>query len=339
MANRYWVGGTASWDNTAGTKWALTSGGAGGQAVPLATDDVFFDAASGANTVTAVTLNPIVFLSLNFTGFTGTFTGSVNISCNGNITLGSGMTWSETGLLLVNANCTFTSNGKTISSEIRIQNGDAVTLTLADDLSVSAPIQVTNGVFTANNKNVTCTNMVWGGGAIGVFNLGSGTWTLTGNLTVASLAAGANLTVNASTSTIKITGAFTADRTFNGGGRTYNNIWDAHTGAFGLIIAGSNTFADLKIDPGEIVKFTDGTTQTVTSLTCAAGAERTLTGTSTAGWTISKASGTVTVQNCDIQYSTATGGATWNAASSVNLGSNVGWIFASSRNKVLLMGV
>ena len=30
MADRYWVGGTAAWDGTAGTKWALTSGGAGG---------------------------------------------------------------------------------------------------------------------------------------------------------------------------------------------------------------------------------------------------------------------------------------------------------------------
>jgi len=47
MANRFWVGGDADWDATAGTKWALTSGGAGGQAVPTAADDVFFDANDG----------------------------------------------------------------------------------------------------------------------------------------------------------------------------------------------------------------------------------------------------------------------------------------------------
>ena len=47
MAARYWVGGTANWDNTAGTKWALTSGGAGGQAVPTAADDVYIDSGSG----------------------------------------------------------------------------------------------------------------------------------------------------------------------------------------------------------------------------------------------------------------------------------------------------
>ena len=30
MADRYWVGGSATWDNTAGTKWSTTSGGPGG---------------------------------------------------------------------------------------------------------------------------------------------------------------------------------------------------------------------------------------------------------------------------------------------------------------------
>lgn len=70
MANRFWVGGTATWDATAGTKWAATSGGAGGQAVPTAADDVFFDAASGANTVTLSASS--VARSIDCTGFTGT---------------------------------------------------------------------------------------------------------------------------------------------------------------------------------------------------------------------------------------------------------------------------
>ena len=51
-ANRYWVGGTATWDGTAGTKWSTTSGGAGDSAVPTNADDVYFDSASGPVTVT-----------------------------------------------------------------------------------------------------------------------------------------------------------------------------------------------------------------------------------------------------------------------------------------------
>ena len=43
MADRFWVGGSATWDATAGTKWATTTGGGGGAAVPTAADDVRFD--------------------------------------------------------------------------------------------------------------------------------------------------------------------------------------------------------------------------------------------------------------------------------------------------------
>jgi hypothetical protein len=52
MANRFWVGGTANWDITAGSKWSTVSGGSGGSAVPTTSDDVFFDANSGASVVT-----------------------------------------------------------------------------------------------------------------------------------------------------------------------------------------------------------------------------------------------------------------------------------------------
>ena len=49
MAAKYWVGGTANWDTTAGTKWALTSGGAGGQTIPTSADDVFIDNRNAPN--------------------------------------------------------------------------------------------------------------------------------------------------------------------------------------------------------------------------------------------------------------------------------------------------
>ena len=45
MPDRYWVGGSGSWNSTA--KWSATSGGASGASVPTASDNVFFDANSG----------------------------------------------------------------------------------------------------------------------------------------------------------------------------------------------------------------------------------------------------------------------------------------------------
>src|SRR6218665_720026 len=40
-ANRYWVGGTGSWNEK--SHWSATSGGTGGAGIPTQADDVFFD--------------------------------------------------------------------------------------------------------------------------------------------------------------------------------------------------------------------------------------------------------------------------------------------------------
>lgn len=56
MADRYWVGGTGSWNST--TKWSAASGGASGASVPTATDNAIFDANSGnAHYIVTVTDN------------------------------------------------------------------------------------------------------------------------------------------------------------------------------------------------------------------------------------------------------------------------------------------
>ena len=54
MANRYWIGGSGNWSDTA--HWSTTSGGTGGASVPSTTDDVIVDANSGSAAFT-ITLN------------------------------------------------------------------------------------------------------------------------------------------------------------------------------------------------------------------------------------------------------------------------------------------
>lgn len=119
MASRYWVGGTATWDATAGTKWALTSGGAGGQSVPTSTDDVFFDANSGANTVSIP--GSVNCQNLNCTGFTGTLawtTSSSTINTYGSVTFSTGMSTTVAAVqsaiqFFGTTAATVTTNGKT----------------------------------------------------------------------------------------------------------------------------------------------------------------------------------------------------------------------------------
>lgn len=52
MANRYWVGGTGTWNSSNTANWSAVSGGVGGASVPTAADDVFFDSNTGSGTVT-----------------------------------------------------------------------------------------------------------------------------------------------------------------------------------------------------------------------------------------------------------------------------------------------
>lgn len=52
MADRYWVGGTGTWDNSSTDHWSTSSGGSNGASVPGSSDNVIFDSSSGAGTVT-----------------------------------------------------------------------------------------------------------------------------------------------------------------------------------------------------------------------------------------------------------------------------------------------
>jgi len=167
MANRYWVGGTANWDGTAGSKWALTSGGAGGQAVPTSVDNVFFDAASGAVTCTISTGNTGAD-NLNCTGFTGTLAGSGNLDINGNITLVAGMTYTHTGRISISSSGTQTirSAGKTLGS-ITLNGTSTTVFRLLDALTLGATrtftltrgelelggFTLSTGIFSSNNSN------------------------------------------------------------------------------------------------------------------------------------------------------------------------------------------
>lgn len=153
MANRYWVGGTASWDGTAGTKWALTSGGTGGQAIPTTSDDVFFDANSGAGTVTIASGNTGC-ANINFSGFTGTFAGSAVLTCAGSITLVAGMTMSYSGIVQMTKNsgtAIITSNGKSFGTLLFY---GSATFQLADQLEITNSIYRESGTFDANGKTV-----------------------------------------------------------------------------------------------------------------------------------------------------------------------------------------
>jgi len=347
MANRYWVGGTANWDGTAGTKWSATSGGAGGASVPTSADDVFFDGNStGTCTVSAGNTGA---KSINCTGFTGGLTVSAAITLSGSLTLVSGMTYSASARITFNGTATITTAGKTMHAFT--VNGAGITVGLGDAYSFStaaASINITQGTFNTNNFNITGTstnsnNIInISGTTTRAVNLGSSTLTFAVNSgDVWNASTTTNLTFNAGTSSFVFTGA----GTFQGGSLTYNNLTMSNSGT--KTINGANTFAALTLSGTTNItgsntvttlangaspatfNFSSGTTTTITNWNVS-GTAGNLVLIRTATHTLSKASGTVSADYLDIFGSTATGGATWYAgANSINSGGNSGWIFTA----------
>lgn len=185
MAARFWVDGGVN--NNWGTlgNWSTTSGGAGGSAVPLATDDVTFD---GGGNVPCLTQNAQrVCLSLTVTsGYTNTITfsasGGVNVS--GSITFGhSGFTISDSGTSLglkMITTGTWTTNGMVITVPVVIGTVVSFTCTLADALTISNSLTLSNSTSTTFSGAFDIT-------ATSATASGSQTITLSGDVTINGL--------------------------------------------------------------------------------------------------------------------------------------------------------
>jgi hypothetical protein len=189
VANRYWVGGAATWDGTALLKWALTSGGIGGQAVPTTADTVFFDAASGANTVT-IGAGTATCSTLTMTGFTGTLAfGTNNITIAGSGPLFTGATtFTVTGTPVINNTYSGT-NSRSITTNL-----------MTEANSISFNISAGGGTFTFANGATVVKNLNFTGFT---GTLANGIRTIYGNLTIPSgmtLTAGTNATTFGATS-------------------------------------------------------------------------------------------------------------------------------------------
>lgn len=332
MANRYWVGGTASWDGTAGTKWALTSGGTGGEAVPTSADDVFFDANSGANTVTIAVGNTGA-KSINCTGFTGTLTGSAAISVAGSVTLVTGMTYSHSGTMTFTGTGTLITANKTFSG-VEV-NGSGITLTLGDALytGTSRDITVTAGTLSTANYSLSGRSLISSNSNTRTINLGSSNVTLS-STTPVNFATSTNLTFNAGTSSIQSSGAGT---NFSGGGLTYYNVSYISTSAGIYFLNDVNTFNNLTFAAYSSVgykKLIVNDNQTINGTFTCSGSSATnrnfIIGYNFTAKTLTV--GTLTANDCDFQDITIAGTAAGTAPTRAgDCGGNSGITFPASK--------
>jgi gliding motility-associated-like protein len=165
-ANRYWVGGTGSWNEAA--HWSAASGGPGGALVPTVNDDVFFDqhSFSAANQRVMLTSNGFcrnmswagIDKKIIFAGVIGkklTVSGSYSLSPL--LTNGFKGLTEFTSSLTGNAISTF---GVTIYGDWTF-NGTGAWM-LNDDLSMDrdATVRLTRGSFNSNSKHIACGSFI-----------------------------------------------------------------------------------------------------------------------------------------------------------------------------------
>lgn len=281
--------GGGNWDS--GSTWV-------GLIAPTAADDVTATGTSGNLTTNGTD----VCRSLDFTNYVGTFTHSFfpgktltigdGTAGAGNIALklAAGMTiTTSTGITFASTSSTqqtITTNGK--SPDNITVNGAGSSYLLADALTCSSTglgITVTNGALDTNGKTVTAASLTCGA---------SGTLTLNGSsVVVGSISLASGATFSGASSTITLTGGL--NQIVNvASGNTLGIIRLDVTAPGFCQFAGSNSFTRLeRLNTGaKTVKFTDGTTTTLTGGTSAffsgtSGNLITVTGTSTGGWTLS----------------------------------------------------
>lgn len=278
----------------------------------------------------------------DFSGFSGSLSSAFQ-TIFGNLVLSSTMT-TITGtspIVFSSTNAsprTITTNGVVINFPLRF-NGVGGTWNLSDNLTLASnkPLQLYNGTFNSNGKNVSVGGLFLSSGTK-TLNLSSSVWTVTGDDSTLTTTWNTNtdvagLTVVPGTATINMTSANT--KTFAGGGKTWPTLNQG--GAGRLIIQQANTFANITntVQPATIT-FPASTTTTVSAFTVSGTSGNLITlNSSTSGTraTLSDASGVNSVAFCDIKDINATGGATWDsyaANGNIDSGNNLNWNFGGT---------
>ena len=332
MADRYWVGGTGTWNTSSTTNWSETSGGSGGASVPTLADNVIIDSNSGTGTITS----------------SGTVDcNDITVTASQALTLGNNNSFSVYGSLSLPTGGSFvwdtvvnfraTTTGKTLNwgdkTSTRNINFDGIGggWTLASAMSVGV-ITVTNGNFSTNGFSVTALQLSSNNSNTRTINLGSSTVTLTISPPIVFTTT-TNLTFNAGTSTIV---SSVNAPSFSGGGLTYYNVSFTSTGSGAVAISSTNTFNTLSVTaPSSGTKNVNfANDQTISTLTTSGttSVNRIQFGSSVAGTQRTLSVATIgTLTNTNWKDIALTGAASpWSAPAGVwNLGNNSGITFTT----------
>lgn len=348
MANRFWVGGSAAWDATAGTKWSATSGGAGGASVPTAADDVFFDANSGTATVT-VGAAAMAARSLTMTGSTITFVngGAFNLSIGdasgGALTLAAGTSGFSTlnGVVFAatstngGAGWAITTAGKAMPGGVTF-SGVGGKWVLQDAFTTGGVITLTAGTLDTNSQSVTAGTFSSSNSNTRSLILGTSTVTVTATGTSWNMSTATGLTLSVASSTIILSGS-SVSPTFG----TSTSWGTVIFSGSGIPVLANQSYTFVNLTRTGTASKTDGFqingNFTVTGTFTVAGnsaVNRMLVLSNTVGTARTITAAAVVASNVDFMDITAAGAANWNLSAIAGLsgdaGGNTGITFTPS---------
>lgn len=265
MANRFWVGGNGTWDNSTTTNWSATSGGAGGASAPTAADNVTFNSASATGTYAVTLASAPACLNLSFAnppaaGLINFGGQGITVSVSGNLTLCSNLT--------ANAADTFTldsaTTGKTITCgsctlAATLQPNNATGSWILQDAGHYNSVNIAFGLFNINGKTVTFDQSITLSDTSSVLTFGAATTTHGSIIQLSN----AGATVNFNSASVTFTGGglinsgggtincgtsvlhMTASTTIAANGQALNSV--IYTAATNVSITGASTYASLSI--------------------------------------------------------------------------------------------
>lgn len=274
MAARYWVGGgsSANWTATGNTNWGTASNTQDNASVPSAADDVYFDGVgTGASNCTidaAATAR-----SVNCTGYVNTITHNASVT----LTIGDGTAGAGNIALKLVAGMTYTASSTQTSAityastSATVQDVDYAGKTAGNPTfngvggswklvgtfvgTTVTTLTLTNGTLDTNGQTITAGAVASSNSNTRTLTLGASTINVISGGTAWNFASVTNLTLNANTSTINVTGT---NGTFSSNGKTYYTL--NFTGSGTQILSNSNAVTCTNFNRTGTAAKTDGLT-------------------------------------------------------------------------------
>lgn len=353
MSTKYFIGSGDNW--TDDTQWSTSSGGANDTTQPTAADDAILDANSGNCTLSG---SPVC-RSLNCTGYASTLThnssttfkigdGTAGLS-NIMLKLVSGMTYTlgsaNTSVIqFVSSSSTLQTidtGGKTLGPVSFPGFSSSPNVIFASDFTATE-LQTNGGYLDFDNKTFTIGRFYQGGANAKTLDLGESTINLT-NTSGLVWTPETVTTILTNGSEIIISTPSSSSREMRLRGKTYDKITytvDSSTGALYINTGGTVDTLEVTANVGaKTLQIAASTTLTILTSFNVNGTSGNLvsleSSTPSSQFTISKASGAISVAYVDISDSIASGGANFQAYTTngnVDGGNNTGWVFQEPTN-------